>query len=264
MDTRAERMEGLVLRTIPYGDSDVVVHLLVRGRGRVAAFARSARSSQRRFGGALEAFHLVDALIAGKPGQDLSQLREARVVEPHARLREDLHRIAHAGYASELAHDLTRDGEPADALLDLLLAFFGRLGGGAATSARLRAFELGALDAAGLAPELSACARCGAQVAPGRAAFDPDAGGLVCPRCARPSSLLLTHGSRAVLAQLQQKGLAGADAPLSADGTGRPADARAFEDAAAQAARPLTAFVAHHVGHALRALQFLAQVGAAP
>ena len=35
---------------------------------------------------------------------------------------------------------------------------------GAATSSRLRAFEFGALDAAGLAPELSACARCGADV----------------------------------------------------------------------------------------------------
>lgn len=256
-------MEGLVLRTIPYGDADLVVHLLVRGKGRVSAFARAAKSSQRRFGGALEAFHLVDALIADRSGSDLSILREARVVEPHARLREDLHRIAHAGYASEVAHDLTRAGEPADALLDLLLAFFGRLCSGSATSARLRAFELGALDAAGFAPELSACARCAAAVAPGRAPFDPDAGGLVCPRCVKPSALILTHGARAALEQLQRAGLAAADAPLSADGSGRPADARAFEDAAAQAARPLTAFVAHHVGHALRAHQFLAQVGAA-
>ncbi len=262
MDTRAEAVQGVVLRTIAYGETDLVVHLLVRGKGRVSAFARGARNSQRRFGGALEPFHLVDVLLAERPGQDLSLLREARVREPYSALREDLPRIAHAGYACELAHDLTRAGEPADAMLDLLQDFLARLARGAATSARLRAFELAALGSGGLAPELRACARCGDELPPGRAAFDPDAGGIVCARCAQPSALLLTHAARAALQQLQRGGLAAADAPVSADGSGRPADARAFEDAAAQAARPLGEFVAHHLGHRLRSAAFLEQVGA--
>lgn len=262
MDTRAEAVQGVVLRTIAYGDADLVVHLLVRGKGRVSAFARGARNSQRRFGGALEPFHLVEVLLAERPGQDLSQLREARVVEPHAALRDDLPRIAHAGYACELAHDLTQAGEPADATLALLLDFLARLARGSATSARLRAFELHALGSAGLAPELSACARCGEVLASGRTAFDPDAGGIVCPRCAQPSALLLTHAARAALQQLQRGGLSAADAPVSADGSGRPADAPAFEDAAAQAARPLGEFVAHHLGHRLRSAAFIEQVGA--
>src|SRR5689334_25340414 len=93
VDTRAERLQALVLRTIAYGDSDAVVHLLVRGRGRVSAFARGARSSRKRFGGALEPFQRVEALLAEREGQELWALREARVVEGHGRLREDLHRI---------------------------------------------------------------------------------------------------------------------------------------------------------------------------
>src|SRR5204863_2292213 len=101
----------------------------------------------------------------------------------HGALRDDLHRIAHAGYAAELVHDLTRAGEPADKLFTLLDDFLTRLGAGAATSARLRAFQLLALEAAGLAPELSACARCGSEVAAGKASFDPDAGGLICANC---------------------------------------------------------------------------------
>ncbi|HZX94393.1 MAG TPA: recombination protein O N-terminal domain-containing protein, partial [Myxococcales bacterium] len=39
----------MVLRSIAYGEADAVVHLLVRGRGRIAAFARGARSSRKRF-----------------------------------------------------------------------------------------------------------------------------------------------------------------------------------------------------------------------
>lgn len=263
MDLRAERLEALVLRAIPYGDADAVVHLLVRGRGRISAFARGARSSRKRFGGALEPFQRVEALLSAREGQELWALREARVVEAHARLREDLHRIAHAGYAAELVHDLTRAGEPADRLFALLDEFFSLLEGAAARSSRLRALELLALEAAGLAPELSACARCGSAVAAGRAAFDPDAGGLTCESCtARSHSLALSLGARLALAQLQKSGLRGADAPLSADGSGRPAEPRAFEDACAQAGRPLRLFLQHHLGHPLRSAGFLEQVGA--
>ncbi len=252
-----------MLRSIAYGDADAVVQLLTRGRGRIAAFARGARTSRKRFGGALEPFTRVEALLAEREGQELWALREARVIEGHARLRDDLNRIAHAGYATELVHDLTRAGEPADGLFSVLDEFLTRLEAGAATSARLRALELLALEAAGLAPELTACARCGDEVQPGRAAFDPDAGGLVCPRCAPVGhGVALTLPARAALWQLRWGGLAAADAPVSADGSGRPADLRAFEDAAAQAARPLALFLRHHLGRALKSAEFIGQVGA--
>ena len=264
MDTRAERLEAIVLRTHPYGDRDLVVHLLVRGRGRVSAFARGARPAGKRFSGALEPFQRLEALLHERPGQELWMLREASVVEAHPGLRENLHRIAHAGYAAELLHDLTRPSEPADRLFALMGDFLARLCAAEPSSALLRAFELGALDAAGLAPELSACSRCGARLAEGRAAFDPGAGGLLCGRCAHPRAMALTAGARAALLQLQRRGLAGAQAPLSADGSDRAADPRAFEEAARGAARALSAFVAHHLGRTPRSLRFAAQVGAPP
>ena len=263
MDLRAQRVEALVLRSIAYGDADAVVQLLARGRGRIAVFVRGAKTSRKRFGGALEPFGRIEALVAEREGQELWSLREARVIEGHARLRDDLSRIAHAGYACELAHDLTRAGEPADGLFALLEDFLTRLASGAATSARLRAFELLALEAAGLQPELSACARCGAEVPPGRATFDPDAGGLVCVNCTSGAfGVALSHAARAALWQLRRGGLAAADAPLSADGSGRPADARAFESAAAQAARPLALFLRHHLGRGMKSADFIEQVGA--
>ncbi|GAC1348310.1 MAG: hypothetical protein NVSMB23_29150 [Myxococcales bacterium] len=262
MDTRAERLQAFVLRTLPYGESDVIAHLLVKGRGRVSAFARGARKSVKRFGGALAAFQLIEVMLSARGSAELLGLREASLIEPYLRVRDDLHRIAHAGYAAELVSDLTRASEPADATFALLCDFFALLARGDATSARLRALELLALGAAGLAPELSACARCGRPLQPGRIAFDPAAGGLACGGCASPGALLLTAGARAVLEQLQRRGLAGAEAPLSADGSGRPAEARAFEEAAGQAALPLAQFLAHHVGHRPRTVDFLVQVGA--
>jgi len=262
MDLRAERLSALVLRALPYGESDQVVQMLARGRGRIAVFARGARSSKRRFGGALEPFQLCEVLVAARAGAQLLSLRESNVVEAHSGLRDDLHRLAHAGYAAELAHDLTREHEPADGLFEALAGFLGRLARAPATSARLRAVELTFLGASGLAPQLDACARCGEEVPPGRASLDPSAGGLVCARCTPPGALALSRGARAVLEQLQQRGLAGADAPESADGSGRPADARAFEEASAQAGLALAAFLLHQLGRTPRSASFLEQVGA--
>jgi DNA repair protein RecO (recombination protein O) len=262
MDLRAERFSALVLRALPYGESDQVVHMLARGRGRIAVFARGARSSKRRFGGALEPFQLCEILVSTKPGAQLLTLRESSVTEAHAGLRDDLHRLAHAGYASELAHELTREHEPADGIYAAILQFLETLSRSPATSARLRALELVFLGASGLAPTLDSCARCGEELPPGRAALDPSAGGLVCARCAPQGALALSRGVRALLEQLQDRGLAGADAPHSADGSGRPADAAAFEDVAAQASQLLAAFLLHQLGRAPRSAEFLRQVGA--
>ena len=265
MDTRAERHQAFVLRTLPYGESDLILHLLVRGMGRVSAFARGARSQGRgrqRFGGALEQFQLAEVLLAEARSSEMLALREASLVEPFLGLRDQLPRIAHAGYAAELFHDLTRAREPSDALFALLCRFCALLSRGAATSARLRALELCALGAAGLSPEFSRCARCGAALPKGKVAFDPAAGGVACARCASPSALLLTTGARAALEQLQARGLDGAESPQAADGSGREASPRGFEDACAQAALPLAAFHEHHLARRLRTALFLAQVGA--
>lgn len=261
VDLRADRVEAIVLRSVPYGEADLVVHLLARGRGRMGAFARGARKS-RRFGGALEPFSVVEALVAERPGADLVTLREASLREGFVGLREDLHRLAHAGYAAELAHDLSRAGQPADPIFDALQGFLERLARGAATSARLRALELALLAGSGLLPELSACARCGAPVAPGRAPFDAASGGLLCGACTLPGATQLSTGARAALQQLAARGLLGADEPQSADGSGRPADSRGFEEAAAQGGPALQRFLVFHLGRAPRSAEFLAQVGA--
>jgi DNA repair protein RecO (recombination protein O) len=247
---------------VPYGDADLVVHLLVQARGRVSAFARGARKSARRFAGALEPFSVIEAMVTERRSAELWSLHEATLLEGYPGLRADLSRLAHAGYAAELIHELTRAGEAADAHFALLADFLERLSRGAATSSRLRALELGALAAAGLAPELNSCARCGGELPPKGAALDPSAGGLCCARCAGPGALPLTSGARLLLHQLQAGGLAAADAPLSADGSGRPADPRGFEQAALQASPALSAFLGHHLGRTLRSASFHVEVGA--
>ncbi len=246
------KLTAIVLRTVDTGESDRVVTLLSRERGKVSAFARAARASRRRFGGALEPFTLVAAEVRERPGAELLGLDSVSPLDAFGGIRGDLARIACAAYAVELARELVRDHEPHDDLFDLLVAYLGALDAAPARPAALRAFELGALRAAGLLPRLDACARCGRALDAGRPVrLDPGHGGLLCASCAplaSPAAPWLAAESAAALARLAEGGLAAAATERLAPPAGREA-----RDA-------LAAFIEHQLGRRLSARRFLDEV----
>ncbi len=246
------KLTGIVLRTVDTGESDRVVTLLTRERGKVAAFARGARASRRRFGGALEPFTLVAAEARERSGSELLGLDSVAPLDAFGGIRGDLARIACAGYAVELAREIVRDHEAHQDLFDLLAAYLGALDAAPARPTGLRAFELGALRAAGLSPRLDACARCGGPLPAARVRFDPGQGGALCAGCApsaAPSVPSLSAAAAAALVRLASGGLAAAAAePLA------PSEGREARDA-------LTAFLEHHLGRRLQARRFLDDIG---
>jgi DNA repair protein RecO (recombination protein O) len=246
------KLTAIVLRTVDTGEADRVVTLLSRERGKVAAFARGARASRRRFGGALEPFTLLRAEVRERHGAELLGLESVSVVDAFAGIRGDLARIACAAYAAELARDLVRDHEPHEGLFDLLGAYLAGLGRAAASPTGLRAFELGALRAAGLLPRLDACASCGRATGNGAPLrLDPGHGGVLCGACSRlasPAAPSISPEAVAALCRLADGGLAAAAVGLA------PRAGREARDA-------LGAFIEHHLGHRLQARRFLEEVG---
>jgi len=167
------------------------------------------------------------------------------VVRTFSGLRSDLSRIGRALYVVELCRELLRDREPHPELFDLTAAWLGQLEEGKAGPTSLIAFELEALSLAGLRPRFDACSVCGG--VPGlEPRFDAAHGGGVCSRCqARaPAAARVDPELLQALAALQ----AGQRTPLSAP-------------LRAQARGLLNAFISHHLGRALRGVDFLRQLG---
>lgn len=249
MATRV-KVEAIVLRTVDYGESDRIVTLLTRERGKVGAFARGARASRRRFAGLLEPFTLLSAELTDRRG-DLLGLESASAIRAHGGIRTELARIAVAGYATELAGELVRDAEAHPQLFTLLSDFLGMLDAAPPRPAALRAYELGALAAAGFMPRLDSCARCGASLPDRAVRLDPAHGGLLCAACEPPGGAglpSLSPATVAMLLRLQAGGLAAAGEPL--------------EGAAAREAREaLTRFVEQLLGRRLASRKFLDEVG---
>jgi DNA repair protein RecO (recombination protein O) len=249
--SRRAKVAAVVLRSVDYGDADRVVTLLTEERGKISAFARGARASKRRFGGALEPFTLLDAELTERASSDLWTLDSVSVRRGFGSIRQDLARIGCAGYACELARELVREGEAQPELFALVVEYLERLDARPADPTALRAFELRALRAAGVVPRLDACARCGGSfAADARLRLDPGEGGALCGRCgpAHARAPIVSAETAAALSRLLEGDFDGAaGVPLP-------------QPSAVEARDALAAYIEHHLGKRLQSRKFLDEI----
>lgn len=184
------KTEGVVLRSIRFGEADRILHLYTVERGRVNAIAKGSRRPKSRFGGRLEPFFRLD-LMLHEGRSDLCTVTGAATIEGYPHLRSDGTAIDAAARACDSVLRLLDSAEPNRPAYNLLCRYLDLLdrgaGGGdadvdgAAPAAVGLAFRLKLALAAGFSPELAACARCGERE--GIVAFSGAAGGVVCAAC---------------------------------------------------------------------------------
>ena len=85
------RTPAVVLKRVPYGEADLVVTLYTRDLGKLSALARSARRSQRRFGGVLDLFTVSEAELKPHRGGDLWTLGTAALRASYTDLARKVH-----------------------------------------------------------------------------------------------------------------------------------------------------------------------------
>ncbi|MEN6475824.1 MAG: DNA repair protein RecO [Syntrophaceae bacterium] len=96
------KTQAIILNSLDFSESDRIVHALTKDRGLINAMAKGARRSIKRFPGTLEPFGEVILDIFSKPGLELARLEEARLLNAHLRLREDIALFAHASVMIEV------------------------------------------------------------------------------------------------------------------------------------------------------------------
>ncbi len=171
-----------MLRSLRFGEADRILHVYTSDRGRIGAIAKGIRRSRSRFGGRLEPFSHV-ALMLHEGRSDLMTITGADSIRPHARLRESGAAIDAAARACDAVGRLFETGEPHPEVFHLLLNELALLDAdpSRADLANQLAFRMKLLLAAGLAPQLGACATCGEHEH--LSGFSGAAGGVVCSSC---------------------------------------------------------------------------------
>jgi DNA repair protein RecO (recombination protein O) len=209
------KTEAVVLRSMRYGEADRILHVYTPHRGRVSAIAKGVRRTRSRFGGRLEPFFRLRLELHEGRGELLT-VTGADTVDGHPRLREDAHALDSAARACDAVGRLFETEEPHPGVFNLLCRKLSLLDSqpAAATRAGGLQFRLKLLHAAGLAPQLGACAHCGEPEH--LVGFSGAAGGVVCGAC-EAASFPLGEDAHGFMVQALAQALA--EAPSASEQT---------------------------------------------
>ena len=236
---RSLKTEGIVLRSMRYGEADRILHVFTPELGRLSAIAKGVRKAKSRFGGRLEPFFRLN-LVLYEGRSDLLTVTSVETVAGYRRLRESGPALDIAARGCDAVDRMFDPGDPHPGVYHLLaneLALLESDPAAHATLANALAFRLKLLLAAGFAPQLAACASCGEREH--LAGFSGAAGGVVCSACEASSFALSQEGHDFLVGAL---GRPLADAPPAPPG------------ALAQAERAILDTLEHHAHLRLRAV----------
>lgn len=245
---------AIVLRKTKLGETDLILTLLAQDGSQLRAVAKGARKPKSSFSSRLELFAVVDLLCS--QGRSLDLVKEARLVEGNAALRQSVEHTSAASCMAELLAKLSQDGLENKIMFDASAVAFAELArtDAAHAPAICAAHLLKMLAANGLRPHLGSCIVCGAEAdlssPAAEAAFSFSDGGVACSECrARVETVFL---STATL-QWARWFLGSTFADIAA--------AEADVSAAFSVLRFTQQLIAAHVGGRLKSLEFMFSCG---
>jgi DNA repair protein RecO (recombination protein O) len=190
-----KRTEGIVLRTIPFGEADLIVTYLTPDFGLIKLFAKSPRKIKSRFGSSLEPLTHSKISFWGKEEAALPRLTQSDIIHSFQSLRENLNCLLRLSEMVELIINFVPEREGnirvytllldtlRDIEVNLLPAGVQRIGKGGFRNEGLivNHYKIKFLEFVGFAPKLDACGRCGKS----GYCFYLSQGSILCEACAR-------------------------------------------------------------------------------
>jgi DNA repair protein RecO (recombination protein O) len=232
------KSEAIVLRSIRYGEADRILHLYTPTHGRLSAIAKGARRARSRFGARLEPFFYVRAVLH-ESRSDLLTVTGVDTVAAYPGLRDHAATLDAAARACDAVTRLFETSDSHPEVFRLLANELALLHADAAQArtANGLSFRLKLLLAAGIVPQLAACAVCGETEH--LQGFSGAAGGVVCSSCEAAAFPLEEDAYRFLVGAL------GAPLAQTPDGT---------ERALRQVERAIGEIAEHHAHVRLRPL----------
>jgi DNA repair protein RecO (recombination protein O) len=192
------RTEGIVLRTLPYGEADLIATYLSPDFGLIKLFAKSPRKIKSRFGSSLEP--LTHSIISfwGKEETALPRLTQSDIIHSFHPIRDNLNCFISMSEILELTISFIPERDANKMVFPLLLDTLhdiesnaasrtfdnGEKGGAMIESLLITHYKIKFLRFAGFAPKLDSCGRCGKK----GHCFYISQGSILCEACAHEST----------------------------------------------------------------------------
>lgn len=186
MSTReSHKTAGFVLKSLSYGESDLIITFYSREFGKIKGIAKGAKRSKKRFVNVFEPFSLTNILFTRKSRDMLAFIESCDIIDHYPAIRQDMEKTLIASYFIDLADHFSPEGKKNEKVFELLQNFLLVLGREKASDALVRFFEMRLLKLAGFEPALEHCIVCKTPVTNGNSYyFHAHDGGIKCSACA--------------------------------------------------------------------------------
>ena len=189
------RAEGIVLRSFPFGEADLIVTYLTPDFGLLKLFAKSPRKIKSRFGSSLEPLTHSRISFWGKENANLPRLTQSDIIQPFQSLRDNLHCFLKVQEIIELTLSFLPERDVNKRAYHLLLKTLQaiennltsthrgvkRMAGFSDNDLSLTHYKIKFLKLVGYAPKFDACGRCGRN----GYCFYISQGSILCDACAK-------------------------------------------------------------------------------
>ncbi|WP_096188363.1 DNA repair protein RecO [Evansella halocellulosilytica] len=173
------KVEGIIIRTNDYGETNKIITVLTRENGKVALMARGAKRPKSRFASSAQLF--MYGMFIYQRSSGIGTLNQADIIDSFKEVRKDLKLTSHAAYIVEMVDRLTEDHKRDPYLFELVYQLHVYLNEGVDPDILTRIFETKMLDVAGVRPNFSYCVLCGQT--DDAFVFSIRQGGILCNRC---------------------------------------------------------------------------------
>ena len=176
--------DALILKNSDYRESDKLVTVFSREKGKIRAVARGVKKPRSSLRACVQPFCHTHLFF--NQGKGLDSLTQGKLLHFFPNCREDFSRLLDAIYLIELLDKTTMERAALPELFDTALEVLTVLDDQGENPLLMRFFEVHLLVELGYHPELAHCVHCG-QTVKSPTAFDLPQGGVVCSSCAAGS-----------------------------------------------------------------------------
>ncbi|WP_339256472.1 DNA repair protein RecO [Paenibacillus sp. FSL R5-0713] len=175
------RVEGIVIRSMDYGEGNKIITLCTESGGKVGVLVRGAKKPKSRHAALVQPFTYGQYVYFRNTG--LGTLNAGEIVESYHELREDLVKASYASYACELLDRVLQDEETGAFWFKQLKACLQALKDEKDPIVITSLYEMKILQAAGYGPQFDECISCNQERPDEQLFVSPRLGGVLCRAC---------------------------------------------------------------------------------
>ena len=173
-----KKIRGIVVSEVPYKDSSKVLNILCE-EGVVGVVSKGCKRINSPLRVISNKLTLGEYVIYYNESK-LSTLKEGSVIDNFNNIKNDLNKISHATYITDLVNQVMKqNADPT--IFSLYVSALKKIDEGINETVVMNILEIKLLDYLGVGINLNGCAKCGSTRE--IVTIDPDVGGYICKNC---------------------------------------------------------------------------------